>query len=422
MDIEWKSSRTFTPNWCDKLVDNLEKAFSNINESFKEMKTDIREIKETLLDKIDNALSVANEAKSMVETHVTALNSLCEDVNELKKTCTVLKKENTLLKQHNLNNEMYSRKDNLILYGIIERDNENNIHCAQAARVFFREKLHLDDEQVAGISFVRCHRLKERRFGVRPIIVRFWRYSDRELVWGKVTELKGQRILSMSEDFPREIAYRRNKLYPIYKKAKQTPNLCNKVFLRGDKLIIVGKQYTVDNIHTLTGSLNPRSFSERTNENVYVMGGIHSDSSPLSNYAKCPRAFKYMGKSFTTSEAAYMYAKAINADQATIADEIQLAPDAASANKLGREIVIGKDQWRNQRDQIMTEVLTEKFSQIPEMAAELKATGRKTIGEAGTHPYWSAGVTINDPHILDTSKWKYQNKLGVILGGIRDSI
>ena len=195
-----------------------------------------------------------------------------------------------------------------------------------------------------------------------------------------------------------------------------------KVFLKGDKLIIVGKQYTVDNIHTLSGVLNPRNFSERSNDNLHAFGGIHSDSNPLTNWAKCRKPFRFMNRDFITSEAAYLYGKAMFVKQRDLADEIALAPDAYGANRLARGINIDQKLWDVKREQVMTEVLTAKFTQIPEMKKELKATGTKTLAEAGTHPYWSCGITINDPYVMDKAKWKCSNMLGIVLMKIRDSV
>ena len=203
--ISWKSSRTFTSTWCEKLVTNLEKSFRSLGNSITEVKSDIQDIKETLRQSVEDALNVAKEVKEVkdyIEVHESAIADLRTEVNTLKSICSNLKKDNVSLKQQNSNFETYSRKDNLIIYGISEPNNENNTSCAQAVRLFLKNNLNISEEQVNSIEFVRCHRLREKKFGIRPIIVRFWRYSDRELVWSKVTTLKGQRSLSMSEDFP----------------------------------------------------------------------------------------------------------------------------------------------------------------------------------------------------------------------------
>ena len=71
------------------------------------------------------------------------------------------------------------------------------------------------------MRFVRCHRLHDQRYkSNNPIIVRFKEYSDREHVWNSKTN-KSDRTLSIGEDFPKDIAYNRRKLFPVFTKARR---------------------------------------------------------------------------------------------------------------------------------------------------------------------------------------------------------
>lgn len=421
--VEWKSSRTFTSTWCTNLVDNLEKSFNSINTSINNLKGEFISMKETVANKIEEIAVIANTALEKADNNEKAIKELRAEVTGLRKTCKGLSTENATLKEHTLSMEAYSRKDNIIIYGVNESEGESSIDCAKSVRFFFKNLLELSDEQINAIGFVRCHRLREsKNNNTRPIIVRFYRYSDRELIWSKVTHLKGKFPYSMSEDFPSEVAFRRNKLYPIFKKARKMPNLEKQVSLKGDKLIIVGKQYTVDTIHTLTGQLSPRSLSERTNESIYAFGGIFSDANPMTNWYKC--SFKYKNREFTSSESAYLYEQALSARDVTSAELIYEAPDAYSANRLGRRIKgLNFETWKTKRDTIMTEVLTAKFTQNPDLANELKATGNKILAEAGRHPYYATGVSITDKDVLNETKWNPAgNKLGKLLQVIRDTV
>ena len=58
---------------------------------------------------------------------------------------------------------------------------------------------------------------------------------------------KSDRTLSIGEDFPKDIAYNRRKLFPVFTKARRV--LDKKVVsLKADNLVISGKRYTVDNL------------------------------------------------------------------------------------------------------------------------------------------------------------------------------
>ena len=45
-----------------------------------------------------------------------------------------------------------------------------------------------------------------------------------------------------------------------------------KVFLNGDIIVLDGRRYSADDLMDLPDDLNPRQFSERSNENYYVFG------------------------------------------------------------------------------------------------------------------------------------------------------
>ena len=64
------------------------------------------------------------------------------------------------------------------------------------------------------------------------------------------------------------------------------------VTLKADNLIINGKKYTVDTLDQLTGELDMRTFCERSNDRILVVGGIFSSFHPLSNYYHADFVFR----------------------------------------------------------------------------------------------------------------------------------
>lgn len=70
------------------------------------------------------------------------------------------------------------------------------------------------------VSIERAHRIGKRESGkIRPIVVKFTRFPQRELVRKSAFKLKNT-DLSISEQFPREIQDRRKQLLPVLKQAK----------------------------------------------------------------------------------------------------------------------------------------------------------------------------------------------------------
>ena len=151
--------------------------------------------------------------------------------------------------------------------------------------------LQISENAAAAVQFVRCHRINDS-YRALSGIVRFKNFSDRELIWSKKSVITN-RNCNLSEDFPREIAYRRRKLFPVFSKARRIPGINkNSVSLKADILIINGKRYTVDMLDQLKNDLNMKTFNERSNDSRIVFGGMYSNFHPLSNYYACPITFR----------------------------------------------------------------------------------------------------------------------------------
>ena len=75
---------------------------------------------------------------------------------------------------------------------------------------FCRDKLKLDFEIIDSVKIVRCHRLGERQHGkpkwIRPNIVRFYYFGDRQQVWGARSKLASTPY-SVTENFTGETEY-----------------------------------------------------------------------------------------------------------------------------------------------------------------------------------------------------------------------
>ena len=180
--------------------------------------------------------------------------------------------------------QTYSRRDNLIIHGIPEPDKESATQCEKSVKQFFVNHLNLTDQESTDIKFIRCHRLHTtRKVSVKPIIIRFKNFQDREKVWTKKTMIK-DRKLNIAEDFPKSIAYNRRKLFPVCSKARRIDGIDKRmVSMKGDVLSVRGKKYTVDTLNELNGDLDMKHFNERSDDTTVVMGGMYSNFHPLSN-------------------------------------------------------------------------------------------------------------------------------------------
>ena len=67
----------------------------------------------------------------------------------------------------------------------------------------------------------------------------------------------------------------------------------------------------------------------------------------------------------------------------------------------------------------MLHLVKAKFEQNPELAAHLRASGKRTIAETGKHSFYANGLAITHKHVLDVKQWTSQSKLGEILITVR---
>ena len=84
--------------------------------------------------------------------------------------------------------EVYNRRENLRFFGIPESTTgvENTL---EVMRNFLKEELELGDSK--NIEFQRVHRIGKKKTGeARPVIVRFLKFPERELVFRKAREME----------------------------------------------------------------------------------------------------------------------------------------------------------------------------------------------------------------------------------------
>jgi len=322
-----------------------------------------------------------------------------------------------------------SKRNNIIIRGVTESEREIKTDCEDKAREFFKTALKIDEDVVNNMKFVRCHRIggfekKQKKNSTyqtpRPLIVRFYNYSDKSLIWNAKGKISDGHV-SISENFSFGTEYNRKKLYPIYKKAKNMDEYRLKVSLTGDVLVIDSVRYTVDTLHNLPDVLNPRQFSERSNVEFLIFGGIHSDVNPFSNWS--PSVIRYKGHTFQNLEQAYQYAKATYVKDEETAAKLLYTTSPRMAKELGSKVNgITGSNWNKDRDGIMKELVKIKFTDNAELKKELLGTGTKILAESGHDDHYAIGLPISSRDIFIKNKWFGKNKLGGILCDIRESL
>ena len=178
---------------------------------------------------MNNTNSRLNGILKDVEDLKVSLQYTQKDVDQLKESCNKLSSEGKTFEGdiHRLAESLLSmdyksdylegqsRRNNLIIDGILESENEKWPDTEQKVLQLFGEKLDLDPTK---IEIERAHRtgkatnnvqsnghgssaLGRRLDKPRPIVVKFLRFKDRERVMWNANKLRGSKIF-INEDYP----------------------------------------------------------------------------------------------------------------------------------------------------------------------------------------------------------------------------
>ena len=403
--------------WGKNLIPTLNNIFNKLSDKIDDVNTNIIDIKNDLILKLETAQNTANTALKIAEESKAISLDLKEEMNKIVNYCETLKTENINLKQNVNQLDNYSRRNNLVIGGIEEKDNEQ---CENLVRTFFKDKLKLDSNSVNHMRIVGCHRLG-KQFGhrgrPRSIIVRFLDYNDRHIVWMAKKNIN-DKTLSINEHFCGDTEFKRRKLYPIYRAAKKKEKYRAKVSLIGDTLVLNNQRFYVETIGDLPDDLHPRTMCERSNKDTLVFGGMYSEFSTYSNWSKS--AFTFKEKEFICIEQGYMYNKAVINGAPVAAQQISCITDPREIKRLGSAITVSdREQWDAIKGNLMLELVRAKYTQNEALRRELVATGNRTLGETGKDTFYSIGIPLTHPDVLNCRKWKAGNKLGKALETVR---
>ena len=217
-----------TPAWGKSVFHMLNNSINSLDEKIKQLIIDLK----TVSAKADKAHAIAESNRNNIESLTTNVASLSETVNSNKTTIDQLTSKVTYLSgalefvlsdnrkrdEQILNNETYSRRDNLIFRGFVVGRNDRETPEMKVRSIL--STMQITDN----IPFVRCHYL----YGNKQIIVRFQWYSDREKIWKNGYKLKGSNFY-VAEDYPPAIDHQRKQMFPIFNAAKQLPEYNRKV-------------------------------------------------------------------------------------------------------------------------------------------------------------------------------------------------
>jgi len=153
-----------------------------------------------------------------------------------------------------------------------------------------------------------------------------------------------------------------------------------------------------------------------TNKHVFFWNGIYSQ------WHKAPMTID--GIEYNSCEQYMMHQKALLFDDHIIADLIMQEKNPKEQKKYGRQIRnFDKALWEKNCLAIVFEGNLAKFSQNPELKAEMLSTGNKIFVEASPlDNIWGIGLDENAENIDDPSYWLGLNLLGQALTLVKNQL
>ena len=203
----------------DEFKDSLQEEMKSLREEVDESKTHFGEMN-TKISEIETSIEFNSKTCS---DNATAQSEALDTVKEELET-KVKDLEHKLLLQ-----EKQDRKYNLLFYGITEEPEED---VEGKLKQLFLDDLHLNHMRVNNMFIVHGHRIPSKSPGPKPIILRFARYQDRDLVLSNSYKLAGskRRIIA---DWPVSMKNERGRLSKIAFKIRKEEKLQTRIKDKG---------------------------------------------------------------------------------------------------------------------------------------------------------------------------------------------
>lgn len=132
--------------------------------------------------------------------------------------------------------------------------------------------------------------------------------------------------------------------------------------------------------------------------------------------------FTHKGKTFSNSEQAFMWEKAILFGDNKTADLVLRTSNPREVKKLGRQVhPFDSVKWDKMKFDLMYEVNLSKFSQNEEMKKKLLA-GENFVEASPYDAIWGIGMKETDAGVNDPRNWKGQNLLGKVLDKVNETL
>lgn len=225
-------------------LSSMEQTLNSISRKVESLETIVGRVEVTVTNcekSCEFLNAVYEEQKEEVKSAKTSINSSkkrCSYLETKAVDCDAQKRK----VQDKLNDlEARSMRENLLFFGIEETQKKD---CAAKVKAFCEEDLGLRHETIEDIVIDRAHWIGRIKVGsIRPVVVKFHRYTDRELIRNTANDLRDalkRKNRSVKPQMPHDVSVKRKPLYSVFEAEMAKGNRCSFVL---DKLYINGRLY-----------------------------------------------------------------------------------------------------------------------------------------------------------------------------------
>ena len=249
---------------------------------------------------------------------------------------------------------------------------------------------------------------------IRPVKVKFREKKDVDHLFKNRKKLP--RGVYIDKEYSRTTEKERRLLRPVLHIGRKMEKYKGNIRMDGPHLVVNGKHYHRQNLHTLPDDLDPVLATSKEDDTII---GFFGELHPFSNFHPCK--FTIEGLEFHSSEQFIQMKKAEYFNDNIARERILNSEDAQDCKEISKDINhFNKKSWNAVAKEMCEPGITEKFVQNRNLLSYLMDTGNKTIVEASFDDLWGTGSHISSKDALNKNKWRGTNILGKILMGIRD--
>ena len=310
---------------------------------------------------------------------------------------------------------------NVILQGIHEEEYEDRCNIKVQIVKAITHTMEGDDfeakKTLAGqTSIDSVERVgKFNPLRARPVKVKFLEKKDVDDLFKNRKHLP--RGVFIDKEYSRTTEKERRLLRLVLNAARRLEKYKGRCRLEGPHLVVEGKHYHRQNLHTLPDDLDTVAATSRSNDDVLgLCGKLH----PFSNFHPCK--FSCEGIEFNSSEQFIQTKKAEYFKDDIARDPILAAENAQDCKEIAHDINnFDKRKWITVAEHLCEPGIHQKFLQNRKLLATLLETDNKTLVEVSFNDIWGTGIHISSRDALIRGKWQGVGLLGKILMRVRDS-